>query len=354
MTTLKDISDTYDCDQLHKNVTKWLKNHTPTADDVEMYLIRLRTINHLDHYVQDTAVVNTIQQMVAQLDAIERQQLIKKLVRPPSTEENIIFLACIAPESPAVEQLLLAAWETQEPSVVNQMLNVFTRNPDFATVLFCDTFLHSPTYLEFLRKSPEHMFLIMLHSPLSDQHLKNLANSGLIDEEHLFPLLSIARQDYSSPLPWIDMWKQMFPDFVCTEAVRIASYLPSGTCMDHFVETSDLVPNDKWKILLEWAGRPEGPSYTEEFIHLMQGVSWDQRKFNAFCAIHSMHSEYRMDPLETLSHMWVEHMPEHMHSYLYPYIVDAKFQAANDWVRQKVILQHETQSISPTKSQRKI
>lgn len=358
MTTLKDISDTYDHSQLQKNVSAWLKTHTPTVDDINIYFIRLRTTQHLDHYVEDSTVVNTIQQMVAQLDATGRQELIKKLVRPPSTEENIVFLACISPQSPAAENLLLAAWETREATVVNQLLNVFTRNPEFATVLFCETFLHSQTYLSFLRRSSQYMFSAMLRSPLSDKNLKNLADSGLIDEEHLFPLLSIARQDHDSPLPWIDMWRQMFPNFVHAEAVRIASYLPSGECMDRFVETSELLPNDQWKILLEWAGRPDGPPYTEIFVRLMQGVQWDERKFSAFCAIHGRCKDYRMDPLERLSCMWVENMPEHLHSYLYPYIVDATFQPSNDWARQKIILQHETNSgINPqpsVKSQRKI
>lgn len=358
MTTLKEISDTYDCEQLHKNVTKWLKNHVPTVDDINMYFIRLRTIHHLDDCAEDATVVNTLQQMISQLDAAGRQELIKKLARPPNAQEHMLFLACIAPQSPAVEQLLLAAWESGDTHVVAQILHVFKRNPDFANVLFCDTFLDSPTYLEFLRKSPEDLFAAMLRSPLSDRNLKNLADSGLIDEEHLFPLLSMARHDFDSPLPWIDMWRQMFPDFIHTEAVRIASYLPSGECMDRFVGTSELLPNDKWKILLEWAGRPDGPPYTEGFISLMQGVQWDKRKFNAFCAIHGMRKEYRKDPLETLSCMWVDNMPEHQHSYLYPYIVNATFQEANDWVRQKVILQHETNSAINPKlsitSQRKI
>lgn len=354
MTTLKDISDTYDCKQLQKKVNAWLQNHTPTVEDIRIYFIRLRTINHLNHYADDPSVVATVDKMVAQLDAVAHQDLITKLVRPPHTEENIEFLARISSQSLSCKRLLLAAWDTGEKNVINNILKVFNSNSKLSAVLFSETFLHSQKYLNFLRKSPEHLLSLTLRGSLSKECLENLKQSGLIDEEQLFPLLSVARQDHDSPLPWIDIWSKMFPDFIQQEAVRIASYLPSGECMDDFIGQLELQPDQKWKVLLEWAGRPDGRPYAKTFVNLMQDVQWDERKFAAFYTINVMRKDYRQEPLEALSVLWVEHMPEALHSYLYPYIVDAKFQPSNDWARQKVILQQETNSATCTKSQRKI
>lgn len=109
MTTLKDISDTYDCDELHTNVSAWMKTHTPTATDLNMYLIRLRTINFLLNYSDNPLIVETFEALAAHLDEKQRHTLISQLLNGPSREENISFLSAIADQSPAAERVLLAA-----------------------------------------------------------------------------------------------------------------------------------------------------------------------------------------------------------------------------------------------------
>lgn len=354
MTTLKDISDTYDCDELHTNVSAWMKTHTPTATDLNMYLIRLRTINFLLNYSDNPLIVETFEALAAHLDEKQRHTLISQLLNGPSREENISFLSAIAEQSPAAERVLLAAWENNNAPGIRSILQILSRNPEYTAVLFSGGFLQSPDYIEFLRRSPYELFSLLTNNPVTDEALERLSQTQLIHEELLFPLLSAKRQTSSSFAPLIAYWQKMFPEYVSEEATRIAAYLPSGNSLDNFVSTATLNSRQKLKILLEWVGRPDGAPFSQAFFNVMNGVDWNTNTFGAFFNAYTIGRE-TTQALEKFSVMWVSNTAEPLHQYLHPYIAQCKaFSSAHDWVRQKVILQHETQHVSPSKSQRKM
>lgn len=354
MTTLKDISDTYDCDELHTNVSAWMKTHTPIASDINMYLIRLRTINHLLNYSDSPLIVETFEGLAAQLDKEQRHTLVCQLLNGASREENITFLSAISSASPAAERVLLAAWENNNAIGISSILQTLSRNLEYTPVLFSGGFLQSPDYIEFLRRSPYELFGLLINNPVTDEALERLSQTQLIHEELLFPLLSAKRQTYDSFSSLVAYWQKMFPEYVSEEATRIAAYLPSGNTLENFVSTTTLNARQKLTILLEWVGRPDSAPFTQEFFNVMNGVDWNTNTFRAFFNAYTI-GQGNSQALEKFSVMWASNTAEPLHQYLHPYIVQCKsFSSANDWVRQKVILQHETQHVSTSKSQRKM
>lgn len=354
MTTLKDISDTYDLEELNANVSAWMKQHTPNVADVNMYLIRLKTLTHLVNFSDNSAVVQIFEALAGQLSGQQRQDLIRKILDTPSREENITFLSAISDDSPAAGRVLLAAWENTDTGAITPVLNIFDKHPEYRNVLFSSVFLQSPDYIAYLRRTPPHMFQLLSDPEITDRALATLRDNDLINEELLFPLLAVARQSYGSSQPWTEIWQRLFPEYVADEAARIAGYLPSGQSLEKFVAQVTLNPRQQWKILLEWVGRPDGQPFSKEFCNLMQNFEWTERSFGVFFNAYMIGQKGQHD-LAHFSVLWATNTPEHLHQYLYQHLKNCKpFSQSQDWVRQKVILQHETDHPSSKKSQRKM
>lgn len=358
MTTLRDISDTYDCDELHKNVNKWLKNHTPTVDDVEMYLIRLRTLNFLVNYSESSLVVQTFEALAAQLNEEQRCSLIEKMIQRPNQADNLRFLSAISNASPAAEQVLLAAWlpGTTSYKTAQSVMTFLSNDNEYNGVLLSKAFLNNSNYLTFLRTDSKPLLDLLINKQWSSETLQRVAHTHLLHQELLFPLLSQFQKANRYPETLVASWNGMFPSYVEQQAARIAAYMTSQFEFDHFVSTVPMSAEQRFSFLLEWVSRIQTNPSNTKMINLLNSIDWDDNKFSALKNAYMIGNTFHPHTLEQFSVMWTNAVPEHLHDHLYAHVANAhEFSAENNWVRQRLLLKRETQHnpSSPT-SQRKI
>ena len=360
MTTLKDISDTYDCDELHTNVAIWMKNHTPTVDDVEMYLIRLRTLNFLINHSGSPLVVQTFEALASQLNEEQRCALIEKMLRLPNRADNLRFLSAIASASPAAEQVLLAAWAPSTsptgeqvllttwvpsaPPSVNMIIKTLFTDNEYNDVFLSERFLKDPHYLTFLRTETKPLFDFLIHKEWSIEILQRVAKTNLLHEDLLFPLLAQFQKSNRYPATLVASWNGVFPSYVSQEAARIAAYISSQYEFENFISTVPMNSEQKFKVLLEWMSRPETDPSNKTIVALLNSVEWNENKFAALKHAYMLGKGFHSQHLEEFSVMWANAVPEHLHEHLYPYVANApEFSNENNWVRQRLLLKRETQ-----------
>lgn len=367
MTTLKDISDTYDCDELHSNVAMWMKNHTPTVDDVEMYLIRLRTLNFLVNYSESPLVVQTFEALASQLNEEQRCALIEKMLKLPNRADNLRFLSAIASASPAAEQVLLAAWvpsasPTGEqvllaawvptaPASVNMIIKTLFNDNEYNDVFLSERFLKNPHYLTFLRTETKPLFDFLIHKEWSSEILQRVSHTNLLHEDLLFPLLAQFQKSNRYPVTLVASWNGIFPSYVSQEAARIAAYISSQYDFENFISTVPMNPEQKFKVLLEWISRPETKPSHKTIVDLLNSVEWNENKFAALKHAYMLGKGFHSQNLEEFSVMWANAVPESLYDYLYPHVASApEFSNENNWVRQRLLLKRETHDTLPSSS----
>lgn len=359
MTTLRDISDTYDCDELHSNIAMWMKNNTPTVDDVEMYLIRLRTLNFLVNYSESPLVIQTFEALASQLNEEHRCALIEKMLKRPNQADNLRFLSAISNASPAAEQVLLAAWVPSAISykTAHTIINLLSNDHEYNGVLLNKGFLNNSNYLTFLRTDSKSLIDLLINKEWSKEIIQRVADNNLLHEKLLFPLLAQFQKSNRYPETLVQAWNGMFPSYVAQEAARIATYMTSQYQFENFVSCVPMNSEQKFSFLLEWVSRMETNPSNTRMVDVLNSIDWDETKFSALKNAYMIGNGFHPQNLENFSVMWANAVPENLHDHLYTHVANAhEFSTENNWVRQRLLLKRETQktlTTSPT-LQRKI